>query len=123
MDFRVYNSRALSSVTATKLYDDPEDYRLERIEKLQTRLLGDILAEHDAPKKFDFLSTDVEGHDREVLQSIDLSQYQPEVIVVEISGQMSVGSIAECTVARHLSQYAYEPVAAHYNTVFFRKAL
>jgi hypothetical protein len=46
-----------------------------------------------APKKFDFLSIDVEGHDREVLQSIDLGQYQPEVILIEISGEMSAGAI------------------------------
>ena len=123
VDFRVYNSRALSSVTASQLYENPEHYRLERIEKLQTRPLGAILAEHSAPKKFEFLSIDVEGHDFEALQSIDLGQYQPAVILIEISGQMSVGAIAECNVAQHLSQYAYEPVAAHSNTVFFRKAL
>ena len=111
-DFRVYNSRALSSVTETILYDNPEHYRLERIEKLTTRRLEDILAEHNAPNKFEFLSIDVEGHDSEVLQSIDLGQYQPEVIVIEVSGEMSVGAISECAAAKHLSSYGYEPVAA-----------
>lgn len=32
---------------------------------------------------FDFLNIDVEGHDLEVLQSIDLEKYRPEIICIE----------------------------------------
>jgi FkbM family methyltransferase len=122
VNFRIYKSRALSGVTEEKFYDNQDHYQLERIERLQTKPLNEILQTHGAPEKFELLSIDVEGHDFEVLQSIDLNHYQPEVILVEVNGRdISVGAICESNVAKHLHQYSYEPVAAHWTNIFFRK--
>jgi FkbM family methyltransferase len=44
--------------------------------------LRDILAEH-APPAIDFLSIDVEGHEREVLLGNDWGRYRPRVVLVE----------------------------------------
>jgi FkbM family methyltransferase len=47
------------------------------------RTLDQVLAEAVAPSPIDFLSIDVEGHAREVLQGIDLVRWQPRLILVE----------------------------------------
>jgi FkbM family methyltransferase len=44
--------------------------------------LDDVLAEH-ASEPIDFLKVDVEGHEREVLASVDLDRWRPSVVVVE----------------------------------------
>ncbi len=123
VDFRIYNSRALSSVGETKFYDNDLHYKLERIERLETASLNEILARYCAPQKFELLSIDVEGHDFEVLRSIDLNRYQPEVLLVEVNGcDLDVGAIEKSNIVKYLAQYAYDPVAVHWSNLFFRKA-
>jgi FkbM family methyltransferase len=51
---------------------------------LITRTLNDVLYEFNAPKCFDLLSIDVEGHDYEVLLSINLNRYTPKFILIEM---------------------------------------
>ena len=46
------------------------------------RTLDHVLAEAGAPSPIDFLSIDVEGHAREVLQGIDLVRWRPRLILV-----------------------------------------
>jgi len=46
--------------------------------------LNSILDSCNAPKDFDLLSIDVEGHDFEGLSSLNLSVYRPKLIVVEM---------------------------------------
>ena len=47
------------------------------------RTLDHVLAAAGAPSPIDFLSIDVEGHAREVLQGIDLVRWSPRLILVE----------------------------------------
>lgn len=51
-----------------------------------TKLLGNILANYEVPCHFDLLCIDVEGHDFEVLSSLDLNSYRPKLIVIEMHG-------------------------------------
>lgn len=60
------------------------DITTQRI--VRTRTLSTILTEVNSPHTFDLLSVDVEGHDANVLRSIDFEIYRPEVIVVEMHG-------------------------------------
>lgn len=46
------------------------------------RSLDSILAEH-SPARIDFLKIDVEGHEKAVLEGIDLTRWRPKVIVIE----------------------------------------
>ena len=50
------------------------------------RTLSSILEEQEAPSRFDLLCVDVEGHDLEVLDSLDFNRYRPRIICVEIHG-------------------------------------
>ena len=45
--------------------------------------LASICEEHLAGRTIDFLSIDVEGHEREVLEGADLGKFRPRVIVIE----------------------------------------
>jgi FkbM family methyltransferase len=47
------------------------------------RPLRDILAEHAADTSIDFLSIDVEGHERSVILSGDWRRFRPRVLVIE----------------------------------------
>jgi FkbM family methyltransferase len=47
------------------------------------RTLDHILQEAGAPAGFDFLSLDVEGHELEVLQGLDLKRWRPRLILLE----------------------------------------
>ncbi len=45
--------------------------------------LSDILDEHCPEQRVDLLSIDCEGHDMEVLESLDWSRYRPTVVILE----------------------------------------
>jgi FkbM family methyltransferase len=53
---------------------------------MQTQTLNNLLKEYIPSRadKLDLLCVDVEGHEFQVLQSIDLDKYQPQVIVIEL---------------------------------------
>ena len=55
----------------------------QHVIEVPVRALDDILAEVDAPKGFDFLSIDVEGHELEVLSGFDLARWRPRLILLE----------------------------------------
>ena len=72
---------------------------------LTTRTLTSILdAKWRAGQAIDLLSIDVEGHDYQVLQSLDLSRYRPKIIVIEMH---SMENMAESDIYRHLTSNGY----------------
>jgi hypothetical protein len=87
---------------------------------LRTRQLNTILRSHAVPQKFGLLSIDVEGHDKEVLASLDLTEFQPELIVIEAHGA-DLLSIAQHTITRKLLPFGYTLVAFYAPNLFFRK--
>lgn len=50
---------------------------------VQTISLNDLLAKHNAPAQFDYLSMDTEGSELQILQALDFARYRPRVITVE----------------------------------------
>lgn len=83
LPFHFFAADAVSSVSGTPIYDNAGHYALQRVETMRARKLTDILKEVGAPKVFDILSVDVEGHDEQVIRSLDFGCYVPKVIVVE----------------------------------------
>jgi len=73
---------------------------------VRTRMLGAILNELNSPHAFDLLSVDVEGHDANVLRSIDLDAYRPQVIVVEMHG-FDINSPEKNDIYRYLVARSY----------------
>lgn len=59
--FHVFEENALSSVSGDMLYNNTEQYKLRRVDSLETRTLTDVLDACSASRHFDLLSIDVEG--------------------------------------------------------------
>lgn len=75
--------------------------------RVRTRRLDALLQEHLPPgQAIDLLSIDVEGHDLQVLRSIDLQRYRPRLLLVEIH-QLDLQRVAEQPVVRHLAAEGY----------------
>jgi FkbM family methyltransferase len=51
--------------------------------EVRTISLCDLLTEHNAPKKIDYLSVDTEGSEFEILSAFDFAKYDVSVITVE----------------------------------------
>jgi FkbM family methyltransferase len=51
--------------------------------EVKTVSLNDLLREHQAPKKIDYLSVDTEGSELSILEALDFGAYTPQIITVE----------------------------------------
>jgi FkbM family methyltransferase len=91
--------------------------KAERV--VETIRLQSLLDTLEAPKTFDLLTVDVEGHDLEVLRSIDLQIYRPELIVIEMHG-FDIRRPEESAVCRHLADRGYEMVGYIVMNGYFR---
>ncbi len=82
--FTEFEDDVVSSVSAEHVARWKAEQRVVRERHAKARTLNDILDSVDAPHRFDLLSIDVEGHDLEVLSSLDLDRYRARLIVVEM---------------------------------------
>lgn len=80
-------------------------FRHRHEEKATTRTLTSILDEcWPKEDEIDLLSIDVEGHDFQVLRSLDLRRYRPKIIVIEMH---SVEKIEDNDIYRYLNAHGY----------------
>jgi len=119
-EFTAYADSALSSLSGMPLFDSPKQYAVTRIEKMRTQQLDTILRSQAVARKFDLLSIDIETHDEEVLASLDLNEFRPELIVIEAHGA-DLLSIAQHTITRRLLPFGYTLVAFQGDNLFFQK--
>lgn len=84
--FGVYGDSLFSTVSPQRMHELQSSRPLVRMDVARSRKLTNILEENGAPSRFELLTIDVEGHDLEVLRSLDLGRYQPELIVIEMHG-------------------------------------
>lgn len=85
--FNISNSDKLSTVEATVVEAGGEKIFPDHLKvKMKPKTLDSVLTEHfnNTDLQFDLLCIDVEGHDFEVLSSIDLDRWKPYLIVVEM---------------------------------------
>ena len=90
LDFKVMthhgnNDMSLSSISPPKTYVDAhKDYCFtEKTIKVRNMSLRKLIDEYFMERKIDILKIDVEGWELDVLKSLNLSIYKPEIIVVE----------------------------------------
>jgi hypothetical protein len=82
--------------------------RGERV--VAARTLDSVLREHlPAGTQIDLLSVDVEGHDLNVLRSLDLDTYRPKLIVVEMH-HVDLHRSAENPITRYLQERGFRQV-------------
>jgi FkbM family methyltransferase len=104
--FTEFNDSLVSSIDAKQVDKWKGRREIKRQTKLKTVSLNEILEEYNAPKFFDLLSIDVEGHDFEVLCSIDLATYRPKLIVVEMHG-LDISELPKSTIYQYLASHNY----------------
>jgi hypothetical protein len=83
----LYAARGGVSGMSTFTAEEVEEHRRKGFEFDEVRCpvltLNEIYQTHLVGKVVDFMSVDVEGHERDVLQGADFSRFRPRVVVVE----------------------------------------
>jgi FkbM family methyltransferase len=82
--------------------------RGERV--VRTRTLNSVLEENlELGTEIDLLSVDVEGHDLNVLRSVDLDVFRPKLIIVEMH-HLDLERIAEDPINRYLGTQGFQQI-------------
>ncbi len=90
------------------------------IREVETTTLDAILkASPYADREIDLLSIDVEGHDYQVLTSIDLAKYKPKIVIVE-SNLKEMTEIIRSRMYQHLIKAEYRLVGWTHLSLIFR---
>ena len=84
--FTTFENPDVSSLTPSHVETWRSRSAIRSTHDVTTRTLTSILAELDAPARFDVLSVDVEGEDVGVLRGLDFERFRPRWIVVEMHG-------------------------------------
>ena len=92
IDYHIFNENALNGNIKKEKIKTLQDtgYELKKIKKVQSITLNKILETYK--EKFnmiDLLDIDVEGHDFEVLKSIDLDRFKVNTILIEVGNNES----------------------------------
>jgi FkbM family methyltransferase len=83
--FHEFEDELVSTVSQEVLPEWESKWKKRGDRMVRTRTLGSVLAETLPPQtEIDLLSVDVEGHDLNVLRSVDLDVFRPKLIVVEM---------------------------------------
>ena len=83
--FYEFDMDEISTIDADFYAMNKDQQRVNRQTTLTTRTLNSIMVENlPSETSIDLLSIDVEGHDFNVLKSIDLKMYRPKLIVIEM---------------------------------------
>lgn len=86
-EYCYYNDHALNGIHDNKRKDFliNKGYKILKTETINTTTLNEVI-EKSKYRVIDLLSIDVEGHEMEVLKSINLHMYPVELIIVEENG-------------------------------------
>ena len=111
-------------------------YKNYQIEDVKCKTLNTILEENNICKNFDYLNIDVEAHDFEVLQGINLNLFKPKLITCEIIGNLkkiskknsdmyftTTEELINSKINKYLNKYKYKLVSQYYLTAFFIKEI
>jgi FkbM family methyltransferase len=107
--FYVSEDTRISTVSQEVMLNQSKRWEFTDRLIMKTRTLNEILAEN-LPKEqaIHLLSIDVEGYDFKVLKSINLEQYQPKIIVIEMhSFVLDPDFLRSDEVVLYLQSYGY----------------
>ncbi|MDG1277999.1 MAG: FkbM family methyltransferase [Algoriphagus sp.] len=123
--FYISKENRVSTASKEVMINNSKRWEFGDKQNLKTRTLNEIL-DSNLPKgqAIHLLSIDVEGYDFKVLKSIDLEQYQPRVIVIEMhSFSLDPDFLKSDEVILYLQSYGYSlKYYATFNAYFVRTA-
>ena len=105
--FHKSKESAVSTIDEERLLEWKKNWEFadEDQERLVTKTLTSILDAHlPDDSNVDLLTIDVEGHDLQVLQGLNLMKYRPKVIVIEIH---DMNTVSHNNLYNHLSANGY----------------
>lgn len=82
--FTDFEDSLVSSLNSEHISEWEKIRKIKEKRVVNTVSLNSLLDSCNAPKDFNLLCIDVEGHDFEVLSSLNLSIYRPKLIVIEM---------------------------------------
>ena len=109
VEFIVAKENAVSTISKEHKEEWIGD-RVERIEMMQSKTLTSVLEEQNCPQDFELLSVDVEGHDYEVITSLDFKRFSPRFIICELH-EKTIEETMENKIYQFLSKHGYVLVA------------
>jgi FkbM family methyltransferase len=123
--FYMSKENRVSTASETYKTENADRWEFGETQKLKTRTLNEIL-DSNLPKgqAIHLLSIDVEGYDFKVLKSINLEQYQPQVIVIEMHDFVLDSDFLKSNeIILYLQSYGYSlKYFATFNAYFVRTA-
>jgi FkbM family methyltransferase len=117
--FTEFDDPTVSSLSETHVARWRRERTVVRERRVSTRTLDDVLAAADAPRRFELLSIDVEGHDFEVLSSLNLDLFRPKLIVIEMH-DFPLGEPHRSRTWSHLVANGYEMIGYAVMNGYFR---
>ena len=124
LDFYIFKEPALNTFDKKTALEHISSGLWELLHKksVQQKTLSEVLDQH-LPEgiKIDFLTIDVEGIGYEVLTSNDWNKYLPDVVLIEVWGDLTLMSLLSMPESELLSSYGYELIAKTVNTAFFKR--
>lgn len=82
--FTEFAESAVSSLSERHVGEWRKTFAVVNQRRVRTVTLNDVLRDAGAPKEFGLLTIDVEGHDLEVLRGLDLNEFRPRLIIIEM---------------------------------------
>ena len=107
MEFLEFQDTCLSALSVEFQDGKQPMSAMTRRRRVAPRSLTSILDEYSVPARFDLLSVDCEGHDYEVLMSLDFKRYRPRLIIVEIHN-LDLQRQDEDSTCRRLADVGYK---------------
>lgn len=121
--FTRFSDNTFSSISSEFVKEFQNVLQIVSEEKLKTRTLNSIFIEYNVPKEFELLSIDVEGQDFEVINGINLLEYKPRLITIEMRG-ICFKNMNSNNIYTYLTEHGYDLIAYyHLNGFFLRRDL
>lgn len=127
LDFNILNLDGLSKVgdVSDILLENP-DARIEKTVQLETVSVNDIIEEYFSGKAPLILNLDIEGLERQILDSIDFEKYRPMIMIIEmipyskklVTGQKDT-ELLEYVKSKGYDEYAFTGI----NSIFIDRSI
>lgn len=120
VDVHYFKSNLISSINKNFIGKVKAVHQIESIEKNVKSITLDELLEEVNVYSVDLLFIDVEGHDFNVLKSINLIKYQPSIIIIELH-DLILTEASQHPVVKYLSELNYSLNSFCVVNAFFTK--
>lgn len=122
LPYYIFNEPALNTFSK-ELADErngKDIYKIEKVVKIRTQTLGEVLKAHVPPNTLiDFLTVDVEGFDLKALKSNDWKLFRPTYVLTE--SELPIAKSLDSELVLFMHDTGYDLFARTANTSIFKQ--